>query len=287
MASQSWEEIPAAVRRAIENETGRVSSSTAPENGRNSDFLATLHTDRGYFFVKGVLAGSRRARMQRIEATVNPALPHSVAPRLLWEVESSGWSVLGFERADGHHANLAPGSPDLDLVADSAATMAHALARCTLDLPAAADQWAWNAPWRRLSTAPDHDFDPWDRQHLDELVDWERRGLDLVRGNSLVHGDLHPLNILVSERACVVDWAWASIGAPWLDGVALTLRLIADGHTPAEAEQWARQVAQYREAPADGVTAFAVLVMGMWAYRGAFPQLTEVARQYVRYRTKA
>ncbi|WP_169515202.1 phosphotransferase [Amycolatopsis benzoatilytica] len=224
--------------------------------------------------------------MQQVEARVNPALPHSVAPRLLWEAESSGWSVLGFEHVAGHHANLAPGSPDLALVADSAATMARTLGRCTLDLPAAAEQWAWNAPWRRLSKATDRDLDAWDHQHLEELVDWERKGIDLLRGDSLVHGDLHPLNILVSDRAHVVDWAWSSIGAPWLDGVALTLRLVAGGHAPAEAEEWAQQIAPYREAPADGVTAFAVLIMGMWAYRGAFPQLTEVARQYVRHRTE-
>ncbi|MGW4485136.1 phosphotransferase family protein [Amycolatopsis sp. NPDC004368] len=287
MASQDWEEIPAAVRRAVEKETGAVSSAISPADGRNSDLLATLQTERGCFFIKGVLADTRRVRMQQIEAQVNPVLPHSVAPRLLWEVKSSGWSLLGFEHVAGHHANLAPGSPDLTSVADSAATMARTLAECTLDLPDAAEQWSWSAPWRRLSKATDRELDAWDRQHLDELVEWERKGLELVRGDSLVHGDLHQLNILVADRARVVDWAWSSIGAPWLDPVALTLRLVADGHTPTQAEEWAQQIPPYREAPADGVTAFAILIMGMWAYRGAFPQLIDVARQYVRHRVES
>ncbi|WP_244223836.1 phosphotransferase [Amycolatopsis circi] len=284
MSSQAWEEIPATVRRAVEKETGKVSCSVSPSDGRNSDFLATLQAERGCFFVKGVLAGSRRERMQQIEAKANPVLPRSVAPRLLWEAEAGGWSLLGFEQVAGQHANFEPGSPDLPLVADAAVTMARELARCSLDLPSAAEQWAWASPWRRLSKQADSDLDQWDRRHLDELVEWERQGIDWVRGDSLVHGDLHPLNILVADRARVVDWAWSSLGAPWLDAASLVLRLVADGHTPAQAEEWARRIPVYRDAPDQGITAFSVLVLGMWTYRGAFPRLTEVARRYVRHR---
>ncbi|MFE3171280.1 phosphotransferase [Amycolatopsis sp. NPDC059090] len=284
MSSRAWEDIPAPVRRAVEKETGKVSSSVSPSDGRNSDFLATLQAERGRFFVKGVRAGTRQERMQRIEAKANPGLPHAVAPRLLWEAEADGWSLLGFEHVAGRHANLEPGSPDLPLVADAAVTMAQALAGCSLDLPSAAEQWAWSSPWRRLSKQPDGKLGLWDRRHLDELVERERQGIDWVRGDSLVHGDLHPLNILVSDRARVVDWAWSSLGAPWLDATSLVLRLVADGHTPAQAEEWARRIPAYRDAPDRGITAFSVLVLGMWTYRGAFPRLTEVARRYVRHR---
>lgn len=284
MSSQAWEEISALVRRAVEKETGKVSRSVSPSDGRNSDFLATLQAERGRFFVKGVLVGSRRERMQQIEAKVNPLLPRSVAPRLLWEVEAGGWSLLGFEHVAGRYANLEPGSPDLPLVTDTAVTMAQALAQCSLDLPSAAEQWAWASPWRRLSKQADSELDRWDRRHLDELVEWEREGIDWVRGDSLVHGDLHPLNILVADRARVVDWAWSSLGASWLDATSLVLRLVADGHTPAQADEWARRIPAYRDAPDQGITAFSVLVLGMWTYRGSFPRLTEVARSYVRHR---
>ncbi|RJQ85073.1 phosphotransferase family protein [Amycolatopsis panacis] len=125
-----------------------------------------------------------------------------------------------------------------------------------VELEKSTDQWAWPAPWRRLSKS-DRELDSWDKAHLPELLDWERRGIEAVNGNSLVHGDMHPLNILVSDRARIVDWAWSSVGAPWLDPAALVLRLIADGHTPQQAEEWAKAIAAYRDAPADAVTAFA------------------------------
>ncbi|MEV8612737.1 phosphotransferase [Amycolatopsis sp. NPDC051373] len=284
MAGQDWQEIPDAVRRAVEKETGSVSSAVSPSDGRNSDLLATLQAERGRFFVKGVVAGTRRARMQQVEAAVNPVLPRTVAPRLLWEVEADGWSVLGFEHVNGRHAELRPGSRDLPLVVESVATMVSSLARCRLDLQTASEQWEWMSPWRRLSKSTPDELDPWDQKHIEQLIECERHAIQSVRGDSLVHGDLHPLNILVSERARVVDWAWSTIGAAWLDAAALVLRLVAAGHTPAQAEEWANQISAYRDAPDRAVTAFAVLIMGAWVYKGAFPQLNEAARQYVQYR---
>jgi hypothetical protein len=282
MASQEWANLPATVRQAIENRTGTVVATVSPDNGRNSDFLATLQTSHGPCFVKGVRTGTRRARAQQTEARVG-AWPNSAAPRLLWDVTADGWHVLGFEAVTGHHPSLAPGSPDLPMVAETAAAMARELTPSPVELEKSTDQWAWSAPWRRLSK-PDRELDNWDKGHLSELLDWERRGIEAVHGNSLVHGDLHPLNILVADRARVVDWAWSSVGAPWLDSAALVLRLIAEGHTPDQAEEWANAIPAYWEAPADAVTAYAVLVFGMWTYRGMFPGLTDVARQYVRYR---
>ncbi|WP_158605686.1 phosphotransferase family protein [Amycolatopsis panacis] len=285
MVSEDWASLPAAVRRAIESRTGAVAATVSPDNGRNSDFLATLQTSQGPCFVKGVLTGTRRARAQQTEARVG-ARPNSAAPRLLWEVTADGWHVLGFEALSGHHPSLAPGSPDLPMVAETVAAMARELSPSPVELEKSTDQWAWSAPWRRLSKS-DRELDSWDKAHLPELLEWERRGIEAVNGNSLVHGDMHPLNILVSDRARVVDWAWSSVGAPWLDPAALVLRLIADGHTPEQAEEWAKAIAAYRDTPAEAVTAFAVLVFGMWAYRGVFPGLTDVARQYVRHRLGA
>ncbi|RJQ85072.1 hypothetical protein D5S19_14845 [Amycolatopsis panacis] len=125
MVSQDWASLPAAVRRAIESRTGAVAATVSPDNGRNSDFLATLQTAHGRF-VMGVLTGTRRARAQQTEARVG-ARPNSAAPRLLWEVTADGWHVLGFEALSGHHPSLAPGSPDLQMVAETVAAMAREL----------------------------------------------------------------------------------------------------------------------------------------------------------------
>ena len=37
-----------------------------------------------------------------------------ISPVLLWHFDEAGWNVLGYEYADGRHADYSPGSPDLD-----------------------------------------------------------------------------------------------------------------------------------------------------------------------------
>ena len=54
--------------------------------------------------------------MHRNESKINPYLPAQM-PRLHWQVEASGWLMLGFEYVAGRHPDLSPGSPDLSSVA--------------------------------------------------------------------------------------------------------------------------------------------------------------------------
>jgi hypothetical protein len=67
--------------------------------------------------------------------------------------------------------------------------------------------------------------------------------------------------IVDQYRAHLVDWAWATRGAAWLDaGYWLT----AEGdHT--RAERWAARVAAFRVAPPAAVKAFAVASESVWA----------------------
>jgi hypothetical protein len=41
-------------------------------------------------------------------------LVQAISPALLWHFDEAGWNVLGYEYAEGRHADYAPGSPDLD-----------------------------------------------------------------------------------------------------------------------------------------------------------------------------
>ncbi len=63
-------------------------------------------------------------------------------------------------------------------------------------------------------------------------------------------------NILVGEQVRVVDWAWPTIGAAWLDTASVVVRLIQAGHAPAQAEQWARQIPCWRAVSDDAIAAF-------------------------------
>ena len=75
-----------------------------------------------------------------------------------------------------------------------------------------------------------------------------------------------------------------------MDTAFLVVRLIAAGHTPWDAEQWAASVASWRTKTDKGLTAFACYVAGLWGYRTAtapFPgatRLSTAAREYARYR---
>ena len=291
MPRTTWEDLPAPARAAIERECGRVSRSETPSAGRNSDFSATLHTEHGLVFCKGIAdAAGKRGAMHRHEAAVNQWLPPKVTPRLLWQADAYGWLLLGFEHVTGHHANLSPGSPDLPLVTDTVSTLTHDLAHASAELPRLADKMAWMAGWRRLRHYPPAELDAWSRTRLDLLVDWEARGVEASAGDTLLHTDLHPLNILVDDRAQVIDWAWSQTGAPWIDAAHLVVRLIDQGHTPEQAELWATGTIAWSEATPEALTAFAVVLLGMWTYlHHADPQpqrrrITEAAHAWARYR---
>jgi thiamine kinase-like enzyme len=55
-------------------------------------------------------------------------------------------------------------------------------------------------------------------ENLDLLTDLETHGLEMAQGEHLVHCDLYPHNILLTEESVYfVDWPHARQGAPYLD----------------------------------------------------------------------
>lgn len=183
MARTTWQDLPAAVRDAIEHETEPVTRTESPSAGRNSDFSATLHTAGGPVFCKGIAdSAGGRGQMHRREVAVNPWLPASVAPRLRWQTEAAGWLLLGFDHVAGRHADLSPSSPDLPAVAATVDHLTTALARCPVESPRLAEQWDRLSAWRRLANGPGAHLDDWAADHLDELCAWESRGIELADG---------------------------------------------------------------------------------------------------------
>lgn len=151
-----------------------------------------------------------------------------IAPRLVWHVESDEWLVLAFEFVDGRHADLTPGSADLSLVAEVVGDLSRTV-RPGLPVLPVEKRWAPFA-------------------HGSDLA--------LLRGETLVHTDLTAENILIGERVSVVDWAWPTLGAAWLDTALVVVRMIQAGHQPAEAEAWARGIPCWRAATDEAVSAF-------------------------------
>ncbi|MFJ3987698.1 phosphotransferase family protein [Streptomyces sp. NPDC090032] len=87
-----------------------------------------------------------------------------------------------------------------------------------------------------------------------------------VVGGTLLHTDLNPQNVLLTQdgTAHLVDWGWATLGAPWLDAAAWGIWLVASGHTPSAALAWAARLPAYRAAAPAARHAYAVMASAMW-----------------------
>lgn len=281
---RGWEDLPVVVREAVEQRVGHVLKAESASAGRNPDLAVSLWTSDGVVFAKGVAAAAPHVFMHRAEAAVNPFLPSDLAPRLLWETEQDGWYLLGFEHLAGCHADLTPNSPDLPLVAHAVHIIGNAqapppeVARRVM-----AKQWA-TAVKGVLNTDRPEGAHPWSTANAAQLAERAAQASGHMSGSTLIHSDLNPLNILVSDRARLVDWAWWRSGAAWIDPAMLVIRLVEAGHQPAYAESWAQQFAGFAQASDEAVTAFAASVLLLWESKFPTTDATEAARRWAEYR---
>jgi hypothetical protein len=238
MARTHWDDLPTEVRNTVRNHTGRVLSARTASEGLNSEIALLLQTADGPIFVKGRPNGGT-ATSQRREAAINPYVRH-VAPRLLWQAASRGWDLLGFEHIPGRHADYAPGSDDLEAVVEVLRRLGETRCPVLPEVKYAEQRWSGY-------------LDDPDTAHL-------------LAGETLLHTDFNPLNVLVhGQRARVIDWAWPTRGAAFIDPACWLVRLIAAGHSPDSAEQWALRCPAFATAPEHAITVFARATCRTWA----------------------
>jgi hypothetical protein len=234
MLTDRLPDVPAEVLAAVAEATGPVVRAEPVGAGFNSEIAARIHTETGTVFVKGLRADHPRVWTQQREADINPYV-QGIAPRLLWRLRTAGWDLLGFEAVDGHHARYTPDSADVPLVA---------------------------ATLRRLGQVPCPDVPL--KSMPDRMAAYSDTP-ELFAGERLLHTDWHDTNVLVHEgRALLVDWAWASRGAGWIDPALWAIWLIAGGLTVSRAELWAAELPVWAEAPREGVDAFALASARLW-----------------------
>ncbi|GII97357.1 hypothetical protein [Sinosporangium siamense] len=148
------------------------------------------------------------------------------------------WDLLGFEHLAGRHANFKAGSPDLPSIVETMAVLGE------IDCPDLPIKVAEHR-WRTYVGAP-------------EELKW-------LKGDRLLHTDYNPVNVLLTEwGAHLLDWAWPTRGAGWIDPATLILRLIAGGHTPQAAEDVVRDLPAWKSAPSEGVEVFARANVRVW-----------------------
>jgi hypothetical protein len=237
MPRVDWNDLPDGVCGAIEARIGPVAAAQTAAEGLNSEFAAFLRTAAGMVFAKGRPSDHPGVVTQHREAMINRYVL-DVAPRLLGQVETGGWNLLVFEYIHGQHPDYTPGSADLPQVVHAMRRLEHI--PCP-DLPLKRAEQRW-ADYVQNTTA-----------------------LDLLRGDSLLHTDFNPLNILINNTTTrIIDWAWPTRGAAFIDPACLALRLITAGHTPADAEAWAQQSPAWSTAPKEAIDTFVLANSRLW-----------------------
>jgi hypothetical protein len=235
-------DLPAKLRAAIETETGPIRAAEPASTGNHADIASTLHGRDRVTFVKAARRLSPEedgpeVRSLRWEAAVNPYVTE-FAPRLRWKVEAGGWLALGFDHIDGRKADYTPGSPDLPMLAK----VLHALQ--STPGPGAVRLRAE----RRWATDADD--------------------VSRMSGDALLHTDLNEDNLIITPDggAFLVDWAFVSRGAAWIEPALLILWLLKAGHTPAQAEQWVTQFPSWHEAGAPTIDMFSRILAERWRH---------------------
>jgi hypothetical protein len=238
LPTQRLTQLPDTVLRLIEKTSGPVIDTGTITAGLNSTIAARVQTADHTLFVKGLPLDHPRVWTQQREAHLSPHLK-GIAPALHWHIEEDVWSLLGFDYVQGHHADYTPASPDLPAVTATMARLA-ALPIPPLELKSMA---------HRLRT------------YVDDPAD-----LTWFAGDSLLHTEWNPHNVLItSSGALLVDWGWASTGAPWIDPALWLLWLIAHGHTCQQAETAATAHPAWKDAPPQGLDALARAQHRLWA----------------------
>ncbi|MFE7334513.1 aminoglycoside phosphotransferase [Streptomyces griseus] len=237
MSRIPFDQLPADVRQAVTDKTGPVHQAVTMTGGMNSGVASVLETESGSVFVKGIASDHAQVAAQRREAEIAPHLPTS-CPRLYWHLEVGGWSLLGYEVLSGRHADYSSGSADLVLVEAALTELQRTTAPADVEIKDAMDRWAGYAP-------------PGTLQYFS--------------GNTLLHTDFAPHNVLIADgRARLIDWAWPTRGAAWIDPGTLALRLMDAGHPAENAIAFAGRFPSWRNTDPEALAAFGSASAALW-----------------------
>ncbi|MBB5920610.1 hypothetical protein FHR81_001640 [Actinoalloteichus hoggarensis] len=277
-ARPAWRDVPESTRLSIQ---ARLTAPVVQALGQAGGFTPgaasrLLLADGRRVFVKALPADHPSAAAYRAEARVCAQLPiEAPAPRLLFTVEKE-WTALVFEDVDGREPSLRPGSPDLAAVLVAVGGLARGLTPCPLSsVPAVLDDLGpLLQGWSALRVDPPADLDPWARTHLDSLVAMETAWHPWADGDTLLHNDLRPDNMIrrLDGRIMVVDWASPARGAAWLDVAGLVPALLMAGHEPRHAERLVTTRPSVASVPAWAVTGFAAALAGHWEWSRRLPE---------------
>ncbi|WP_327116583.1 phosphotransferase [Nocardia sp. NBC_01730] len=234
-----WHQVPTPVRVMIENRLGAGVVSAITQSSGFSHGLAArmMLSDGRSAFVKAIAADDVLASAYRAEAACSALLPPSVpAPRLWFEAEEYGWFAVGFDDVEG----VAPRFDNPRDMADVLTMIEQLPGLLTPSpMPTAPTFTEQYGPrmhcWQGFAdSGPPPDLDEWSRRNLERLAALEDGWHQATVGETLLHSDIRPDNLILrpDRTVVVVDWAWPSRGAAWVDLVAMAPSIAAAGVDP-------------------------------------------------------
>ncbi|MFE3447686.1 phosphotransferase family protein [Nonomuraea sp. NPDC059194] len=236
-----WERVPAGLRRQVADFLGgRVVEAVTQTGGFSPAAAVRLRLDDGRrAFVKacGAVPNPRSIEIYRAEVEIAGALPERVpAPKLLASFDTGDWVALVFEDVAGRHPAMPWRDDELRRVLDAVDELSTALTPAPITARTFADMHEESfTGWRRLLDEDTTGLDPWALRNLDALAELEEGWAAAAEGDSLVHADLRADNVLLTDdRVYVVDWPWASVGAPWIDLVCMLPSVRMQGGPPPQ-----------------------------------------------------
>lgn len=277
-----YSELPAGFHASINRALGAevVSASNAGGGFSPGPAAACVLDDERTVFIKACSFGMNAVAtaMHQREAAVLAEMPRSIpAPAFVAAVDVDGWFGLVTEHIDGVMP-VPPFSPaEVDGVLQTVTDLALAGARCPLQVAdpvgthdaERATRWAW----RQLRDDGQREAaGSWVGDHLDQLVEIEADWVEAAAGEALVHRDLRADNMLLTEsRGVVVDWATASVGAPWVDLVGLLPDLHLGGGPDPHVAFGAHPVGA--AAPSDAVDCYLASLSGYFTRQSLQPPI--------------
>ncbi|MGK8523376.1 phosphotransferase family protein [Nocardia asteroides] len=264
-----WAEVPEPVRAVVAQVLGDVVCSAVDQRGGFGHGVAVRvrTADGNAAFVKAIESEDALAAVYREEARIAARLPATVpAARCRFAMEIAGWFVAGFDDIEGAFPRLDQ-QQDLDATLDLVTRLTTELSPSPfVDVPTVEDAYGPRlVGWRSFVTeGPPADLDSWSGRHLAELAELEATWTAAAAGDTLLHTDLRPDNMLRRADGAVVavDWAGACRGAAWIDLVVLAPSIAAAGVAP-DAILATHPVT--RDVDPRAIDAFVCAIAGYWA----------------------
>jgi hypothetical protein len=225
-------------------------------------------------FIKSVGAeiNALSVELHRDEARMMAALPdHAPAPELLHVLDQGDWMTLVLEDIEGRQPALPWHDGDIAAVVGALAQL-HAAGPVA---PPAVDRSFLDThedvfiSWSLVADRCPDDLDPWCIERLDALVEREQVAVEHVAGEALLHCDVRADNLLVRPGGDVVlvDWAWCSRGAAWLDPAELLMSLVVQGSVDPDADAALLAGPLFADAPREHVESGLLTFLGMFEWR--------------------